>query len=117
MRTLLRKNPALVHDRHVLDGWTPLLRLAYARLPIEAATANALAIATLLLDAGADPNAAWSDGINGFTVLVGVIGGGESGQAAHPLAEACVRLLIARGADPFAPQALYNTSLGPDSTC
>lgn len=117
VRTLLRKNPALVHDRHVLDGWTPLLRLAYARLPIEAATANALAIATLLLDAGADPNAAWSDGINGFTVLVGVIGGGESGQAAHPLAEAFVRLLIARGADPFAPQALYNTSLGPDSTC
>lgn len=116
VRAFLQKNPALVHDRHVLDGWTPLLRLAYARLPIEAASANALAIAALLLDAGADPNAAWSDGTNAFTVLVGVIGGGEGGQAEHPSAEAFARLLIARGADPFAPQALYNTSLGADST-
>jgi uncharacterized protein len=45
-----------------------------------------------------------------------VIGGGEAAQAPHPIAEAFARLLIARGADPFAPQALYNTSLGPDST-
>jgi uncharacterized protein len=116
VRTFLRKNPSAVHDRSVFDGWTPLVRLAYARLPIEAVSSNALAIATLLLDAGADPNAGWSDGGNAFTVLVGVIGGGEGEQAAHPLAEAFARLLIARGADPFAPQALYNTSIGPDST-
>jgi ankyrin repeat protein len=116
VRTFLRKNSSAVHDRNVFDGWAPLVRLAYTRVPIEAASANALAIATLLLDAGADPNAGWSDGINAFTVLVGVIGGGEGHQAAHPLAEAFARLLIARGADPFAPQALYNTSLGPDST-
>jgi ankyrin repeat protein len=116
VRAFLGKNPGLVRDRSAFDGWTPLVRLAYARVPIEAASANALAIATLLLDAGADPNAGWSDGINAFTVLVGVIGGGEGHQAAHPLAEAFARLLIARGADPFAPQALYNTSLGPDST-
>ena len=112
----LRKDPGAVRDRSSFDGWTPLLRLAYARLPIEAVTNHALAIATLLLDAGADPNAGWSDGENAFTVLVGVIGGGEGAQAAHPLAEAFARLLIARGADPFAPQALYNTSLGQDST-
>jgi uncharacterized protein len=116
VRTLLRKNPDSVRDRSTFDGWTPLVRLAYARLPIEAASANSLAIATLLLDAGADPNAGWSDSINEFTVLVGVIGGGEGGQAAHPLAESFARLLIARGAEPFAPQALYNTSLGSDST-
>jgi ankyrin repeat protein len=116
LRTLLRKNPGVVHDRSAFDGWTPLLRLAYARLPIEAAATNALPIATLLVDSGADPNAGWSDGVNEFTVLVGVIGGGEGGQAEHPVAEAFARLLIARGADPFAPQALYNTSLGPDST-
>jgi len=116
VRTFLRRNPSAVHDRSGFDGWTPLVRLAYARLPIDAVSSNALAIATLLLDAGADPNAGWSDGANDFTVLVGVIGEGEAHQAAHPLAEAFVRLLIARGADPFAPQALYNTSLGPDST-
>jgi len=116
VRTFLRTNPELANDCSTFDGWTPLLRLAYARLPIEAASNNALEIATLLLDAGADPNASWSDSINAFTVLVGVIGAGEGGQADHPLAEAFARLLIARGADPFAPQALYNTSLGPDST-
>lgn len=32
------------------------------------------------------------------------------------MAEPFARLLIERGADPFAPQALYNTSLGADST-
>jgi ankyrin repeat protein len=116
VRVLLRNNPDVVRDRSIFDGWTPLLRLAYARLPIEAVAANALAIATLLLDAGADPKASWSDGENAFTVLVGIIGDGEAGQAAHPLAEAFARLLIARGADPFAPQALYNTSLRRDST-
>ena len=116
VRTFLRKNPGAANDRSTFDGWTPLVRLAYARVPIEAVSANALAIATVLLDAGADPNAGWSDGINAFTVLVGVIGDGEGHQAAHPLAEPFARLLIARGADPFAPQALYNTSLGPDST-
>lgn len=116
VRAFLAKDPGFVNDRSAFDGWTPLLRLAYARLPMDAVATNALAIATLLLDAGADPNAFWSDGANAFTVLVGVIGGGEAGQTAHPAAEAFVRLLIARGADPFAPQALYNTSLGPDST-
>lgn len=116
VRSFLRKNPSAVHDRSVFDGWTPLVRLAYARLPIEEVSNNALEIANVLLEAGADPNAGWSDGANDFIVLVGVIGGGEGGQAAHPLAEAFARLLISRGADPFVPQALYNTSLGPDST-
>jgi uncharacterized protein len=116
VRAFLAKDRSLANDRDVFDGWTPLLRLAYARLPIEAVTVNALAIADLLLDAGADPNAGWSQKAPEFTPLVGVIGGGEFGQSAHPLAEAFARLLISRGADPFAPQALYNTSLGADST-
>jgi len=116
VREFLAKAPGLVHDRHSFDGWTPLLRLAYARLPTEAVAENALAIAALLLDAGAEPNAFWSDATNAFTALVGVIGGGEAGQAGHPQAEEFARLLIQRGADPFAPQAFYNISLGPDST-
>lgn len=116
VQSFLRKNPRLVNDRSAFDRWTPLLRLAYARLPIEAVSVHALTIATLLLDAGADPNEGWSQTAPEFNPLVGVIGGGEADQAAHPRAEEFARLLIARGADPFAPQALYNTSLGPDST-
>jgi hypothetical protein len=116
VREFLSKDPSLANQPGGPDGWTPLLRLAYTRVPIDAVTQNAIAVATALLDHGADANAAWSDSQNNFTVLTGVIGGGEGGQTAHPQAEALSRLLIARGADPFDPQALYNTSLGPDST-
>jgi len=116
VREFLLKDPALADQPGGPDGWTPLLRLAYTRLPIEALAHNAIEIATALLDQGANPKASWSDGANGFTVLTGVIGGGEGGQSAHPQAEALARLLIARGADPFDFQALYNTSLEADST-
>lgn len=111
----------LLEDRNLAqhcceyDGWTPLLRLGFARLPVAEVGSKALAIARLLLEAGADSNASWTDGYNQFTVLVGVIGNGEGRQSAHPEAEKLARLLIAGGAEPFAPQALYNTSLGPDS--
>ena len=116
VRGFLAKSPGLANERCPFDGWPPLSRLAYARLPIQAVSENALAIADLLLDAGADPDAGWSDSTTEFTPLVGVIGEGEGGQSPHPLAVEFVRLLIARGADPFPPQALYNTSLGADST-
>ncbi|ASG20175.1 ankyrin repeat domain-containing protein [Nitrospirillum viridazoti] len=117
VRGFLAKDPGLVHDRSDFDGWTPLAHLAYARLPQGNAIgeADALAMATLLLDVGADPDAGWSDSPE-FTPLVGVIGDGEGGQAPHPQAEAFARLLIDRGADPLAAQALYNTSLREDST-
>jgi ankyrin repeat protein len=115
VRKFLEKDPSLATRAGGPDGWTPLLRLAYTRLPIEALTQNGVEIATVLLDYGADPNVSWSDSENKFTVLTGVIGGGEGGQTAHPKAEALARLLIARGAEPFDFQALYNTSLDPDS--
>lgn len=110
----LRKDAALSDKPSEFDGWTPLVRLAFTRLPNEALSRNAVAIAQLLLDHGADPNALFSDGSNHFTPLTGVIGGGESNQPPHPQAEALARLLIARGADPVNGQALYNSSLGAD---
>jgi len=116
VRAFLAKDPSLANQRGGPDGWTPLLRLAYTRMPIEALRDNAVAIATALLDHGADANVGWSDSENNFTALTGVIGGGEGGQTAHPQAEALARLLIDRGGEPFDPQALYNTSLGEDST-
>jgi ankyrin repeat protein len=116
VRDFLRKDPALADKRGGPDAWTPLLRLAYTRLPTPAAETNAVEIANLLLDHGADPRAQWSDGQNAFKVLTGVVGGGEGGQSPHPQAEELARLLIARGADPLDGQALYNTSLVADDT-
>ena len=116
VRAFLARDPSVADRPGGPDNWTPLLRLAYTRLPIDAASINAVDIARLLLDHGASPSASWSDSANAFTVLTGVIGGGEGSQPAHPQAEALARLLLARGVDPFDNQALYNTSLGPDDT-
>lgn len=112
----LANDPALATRPSAFDGWTPLLRLAFTRLPDHAAAANALGIAALLLAHGADANGFWSDGSNHFTALTGAVGGGENGQPVHPQAEALARLLIAHGADPLDGQALYNNSLGADTT-
>ena len=96
--------------------WAPLLYLAYSRLPGQASP-DTLAIATLLLDQGADPNASFDDGWgNPFTALCGVIGQGEGVKPAHPHAEALAELLLDRGAEPFDTQALYNTSIVGDDT-
>lgn len=112
--TFLAKDAKLADRPSDFDGWTPLVRLAFTRLPNEALSRNAVAIAQLLLDHGADPSALFSDGTNHFTPLTGVIGGGESNQPPHPQADALARLLIAHGADPLNGQALYNSSLGAD---
>ncbi|MCV9939395.1 ankyrin repeat domain-containing protein [Boseaceae bacterium BT-24-1] len=114
VRAFLGRDATLADKPSDFDGWTPLVRLAFSRLPNEALSRNAVAIAQLLLDHGADPNALFSDGSNHFTPLTGVIGGGEGNQPSHPQAEALARLLIARGADPLNGQALYNSSLGAD---
>lgn len=116
VRGILAKDASLADQRGGPDGWTPLLRLAYTRLPVAAASDNAVEIAKLLLDHGASASAGWSDSQNDFTVLTGVIGGGEGAQPPHPRAGELVRLLLARGVDPLNGQALYNTSLGADDT-
>jgi ankyrin repeat protein len=115
VRTFLA-DPGLADQRGGPDGWTPLLRLAYTRLPVAAASHNAVEIAQLLLDAGASPTTSWDGARTDFTVLTGAIGGGENDQPPHPQAETLARLLIARGADPLNGQALYNNSLGADDT-
>ncbi|AZO81085.1 MULTISPECIES: ankyrin repeat domain-containing protein [unclassified Bosea (in: a-proteobacteria)] len=114
VRAFLGRDGALADKPSDFDGWTPLVRLAFSRLPNEALSRNAVAIAQLLLDHDADPNALFSDGSNHFTPLTGVIGGGEGNQPPHPQAKALARLLIACGADPLNGQALYNSSLGAD---
>ena len=96
--------------------WEPLLYLAYSRIPGPGQD-NALAIATLLLDHGADPRANFNDGWdNPFTVLCGVIGLGEGVKPPHAHDVALAELLLDRGAEPFDTQALYNTSIVGDDT-
>ena len=65
-------------------GWTPLLYLAFTRLPISESRENAVAIAQLLLDAGADPNAFFHAGDSHYTPITGVAGDGEEDRPPHP---------------------------------
>lgn len=88
--------------------WTALTHVTYGRLDAD----NAVAIARLLLEAGADPNFGFDDGWGSpFTVLTGAIGRGEQHKPSHPQVDALVDLLVAAGADPFDRQALYNISV------
>jgi ankyrin repeat protein len=138
-RRLLARDPSLAHEnifaaascgdvetvRALLAGdatlatkpggphtWPPLAYVCYGRLDAE----HAVTIATLLLDAGADPNFAFNDGWdNAFTCVTGCIGRGEGAPPTHPQADALVALLLERGADPYDTQALYNDSIVDDS--
>lgn len=89
-------------------GWQPLSYLAFTRLPLEAVNENAVEIAQLLLEHGADPNVYFMAGGSKYTPLVGAIGEGEEGRAGHPQRDALVRLLLERGAEPYDNQVLYN---------
>lgn len=94
-------------------GWEPLQYLAYGRLT----DTRAVEVATLLLDAGADPTARFDDGWgNAYTLLAGVIGQGETDRPEHPQADALARLFLDRGTPAFDPQVLYDTSLLRDET-
>ncbi len=88
--------------------WTPLLHLCFTRLPLAQANGNAVAIARLLLDRGADPNAYFMAGDSRYTPLVGVVGEGEEGRQPHPRRDELARLLLERGAEPYDQQVIYN---------
>ncbi len=113
----LAHDPAAASALGGPKSWQPLQYLCHARLPLAEASEHAVAIARALLDAGADPKAAWNDGWeNSFTLLTDVIGDGEQRIAPHPRAVELAELLIERGADPYDTQSLYNTSLSADDT-
>ena len=130
----LRERPELAiekssgegHDRSRVGGaedifkdagpmhWEPLLYLCFTRLSFPPANDNAIAIATLLLDHGANPNAYFKAGDSFYTPLVGVIGEGEESRPPHSQRDALVRLLIERGANPYDIQVIYNTHFKGD---
>jgi ankyrin repeat protein len=94
--------------------WTPLLYLAYTRFTYGPTIDNAVPIARLLLDHGADPNDFYMAGDSRYTVLVGVAGEGEQDAPRQPYAAELFQLLLERGADPFDIQVLYNTHFRGD---
>ncbi|HEX3773829.1 MAG TPA: ankyrin repeat domain-containing protein [Polyangiaceae bacterium] len=120
VQELLDADPKSVNQKGGTSSWEPLLFLCYCRLPNERAAKNSLAVARLLLDRGADPNAYFiGDGGDAqsqyrFTALTGVMGQGELAQPEHPEAKALAHLLLEAGADANDSQALYNTCLRGD---
>jgi hypothetical protein len=89
-------------------GWEPLIYLTYSRVPLGPG-GSGVAVARLLLEHGADPNAGylWEGLVPPFTALTGALGGGGT-IPRHPAGLALARLLLQAGADANDGQAHYN---------
>ena len=115
----LDADPSLANRRGGFFDWEPLLYACYSRL--DRAGGSTLAVARLLVERGADPDAhLMLGGQFRFTALTGAFGEGEMGplnQPQHPHCDALARLLLDAGADPNDGQALYNTMFTPGSKC
>lgn len=121
VRRHLRSDVAAAHRTGGPLRWTPLMYLCYSRAPVDRSVDEILSVATLLLDAGADPNTGylWRGMAPPFTALTGVFGEGEQGprrQPRHRCATELATLLLDRGAHPVDQQALYNRMFRPDDT-
>jgi uncharacterized protein len=111
---ILAADPDAARARGGARGWTPILYLSYARFTHQSTIDNALEIARLLLDLGADPNNFYMAGDARYSVLVGVAGEGEQDSPRQPYAAPLFELLLERGAEPFDIQVLYNTHFSGD---
>lgn len=91
---------------------------AYSRLVTDNPRHSHVAVARLLLEHGADPNAGYLwDGTYLFTALTGAFGYGEDSpnQPPHHESIALARLLLEAGADPNDDQTIYNRHFRPDN--
>lgn len=110
LEKILATHPEFARTRGGPNSWEPILYLAYSRVGIP--QADWLGTARLLLQHGANPNAAYLwDGTYLFTALTGAFGEGEAGPVnlpEHPQCDALAELLLHHGADPNDSQTLYN---------
>jgi len=113
VRRIVDARPEAALHKGGTRRWEPLLYLTYARLP-QVAPANAIPMATLLLDRGASPDAYYMAGDAFYSALVGVAGEGEQDAPPHAQRDALYELLLERGANPFDIQVLYNTHFTGD---
>jgi ankyrin repeat protein len=125
---ILRDRPQLANARRPVSGrdrsgaggswdflgdfggkeWEPLLYLCFTRLPLARPNDNAVAIARLLLDHGADQNAYFMAGDSRYTPLTGIAGEGEEDRPPHPRRDELARVLLERGAEPYDVQVIYD---------
>ncbi len=89
-------------------GWTPLLYLAFTRLPLASSQDNAVEMAQLLLGAGADPNAFFHAGSSHYTPMTGIAGEGEEDRPPHARRDEIAALLLDHGAEPYDIQVVYD---------
>ncbi|HEU4693320.1 MAG TPA: ankyrin repeat domain-containing protein, partial [Vicinamibacterales bacterium] len=111
---ILAARPAAALERGGARDWTPLLTLCYTRFTHEATHQNAIAIARLLLDHGANANDFYMAMDSAYTALVGAVGEGEQGAPRQPYGKELFELLLEHGAEPFDIQVLYNTHFSGD---
>ena len=109
---ILAADPAAANRQGGPFRWEPLLYLTYSRLETDGQ--DPLAVARLLLDHGADPNAGYLwDGLpSPFTALTGVFGRGEQGAPPHRDELVLARMLLDAGAEANDSQTIYNRGAG-----
>jgi ankyrin repeat protein len=108
--TALTADPAAAAREGGPYRWEPLLYLAYSRVEVP----DRVAVAKLLLEHGADPNAGflWQGLPSPFTAITGAFGRGEGDQPPHPNRLELARLLLESGADANDSQTMYNCGPG-----
>ncbi|HXD29675.1 MAG TPA: ankyrin repeat domain-containing protein [Pyrinomonadaceae bacterium] len=109
VQRLLDAEPELINKPGGAREWSPILYLCYTRFSNKQTIDNAAAMARLLLERGADPNAFYMAGDAVYSALVGVAGEGEQDSPRQPQAKALFQILLEHGANPFDIQVLYNT--------
>jgi ankyrin repeat protein len=117
-RRLLDAAPSSANAAGGPRGWGPLLSLCYSRVAPAGPGFDALAVARLLLERGADPNGFVVLGSCRFSAITGAMGEGENGpiaQPPHPQSHALVTLLLDAGGNPNDSQGLYNTHFQPST--